>query len=242
MCLSKNVSPAPCLFKTRCHINPVGSLHGKLTVTAKCAPGCPATPWQARPAHPSFAPSRPRPPRGAGTAPSPLPLLRNPKSETRTRFPPIKAKTPAIKANQASSRQIPFFGQPARWMGRTGSRKVETCAKVLPLRGGEGRGEGERHYQSIPFCSHTQPIKAKTTVIVHHQGISRHPQKSPVPLDAWCLELLWSFPAPFATLLRVFALKTKASSHNQASSRLIKANAKISHGTRHPAPDEPSGG
>ena len=60
--------------------------------------------------------------------------------------PPIKAENPC---NRASSRQIkanavfsnsPPFGQPTRWIGRTGSRKVETCAKVLPLPGGERAG------------------------------------------------------------------------------------------------------
>ncbi len=94
---------------------------------------------------------------------------------------PNQGKTPC---NRASSRQIkanavfsnsPTFGQPTRWMGRTGSRKVETCAKVLPLRGGEGRGEGERHHQSIPVCSHTQPIKAKTPAIKANQASSRQP-------------------------------------------------------------------
>ena len=37
---------------------PVGGLPGKLTVTAKLAPGCPAPPWRARPVPHSFAPSR----------------------------------------------------------------------------------------------------------------------------------------------------------------------------------------
>lgn len=36
----------------------VGSLHGKLAVTAKLAPGCPATPWRVRPAQRCLAPAR----------------------------------------------------------------------------------------------------------------------------------------------------------------------------------------
>ena len=57
-----------------------------------------------------------------------------------------------------------------------------------------------------------RPIKAKTPAIVHHQGISRHPQKNTRPLRRMVLgpslELLR--PLPFASLrLRAFALKPR---------------------------------
>ena len=137
---SKNVSPAACLFKTRCHINPVGSLHGKLTVTANVAPGCPATPWQARPAHPSFTPflHQPRTRRGQ-------PVIGHWMLDVSSINPPIKAETPAIKANRASSRQTPIFqtaihtaNPPAGW----GEPAVESSKRVprFSLSAGERAG------------------------------------------------------------------------------------------------------
>ena len=45
----------------------------------------------------------------------------------------IKAKTPAIKAHQALSRQMPFFVQPTHWMRRTGS--PSSCTTRSPKSG-----------------------------------------------------------------------------------------------------------
>ena len=78
----------------------------------------------------------------------------------------IKAKTPAIKANRASSRQTPknespLFGQSTRWMGRTGIRQVKTCTKENSSPGGEDTGEGERHHQSVPFCASRRQSRQK---------------------------------------------------------------------------------
>ena len=99
-------------------------------------------------------------------------------------IPPIKAKPPAIKANQASSRQTPFFqtspSEPTRWMGRTGWRMVKSCTQEKSSPGGEETGEGERHHQSIP-CAYPQPIKAKTPVIVRNQASSRQTMKILIP-------------------------------------------------------------
>ena len=97
-------------------------------------------------------------------------------------------KTPAIKANRASSRQTP------------NSRS----APVL------GRSNGQirrpHHYPKDcqpprPEIRFPAPIKAKTPAIVHNQGISRHPPKNtPSPWSLvvlWCLVVgIWSFPAP----------------------------------------------
>ena len=145
--------------------------------------------------------------------------------------PSIKAKNPAIKANRASSRQMPFFRQPTRWMGRTGWRMVKTCAKVLPLpSNGEGRGEGVRHHQSIPFCSPAQPIKAKNPAIKPYQGISRQtmiifksipqsPLRAPVT-GCWAFTVgCWMFPLPGIPPMRLrlcaFALTSPNSSKNR---------------------------
>ena len=51
-------TPPHLTFQNLCYINRVGSLHGKLTVTANFAPGCPATPWRIRLAGLLVAPSR----------------------------------------------------------------------------------------------------------------------------------------------------------------------------------------
>ena len=51
----------PLHFKKPCYINPIGGLPGKLTVTAKPAPGCPATPWRNCLEGHSYVPPRPSP-------------------------------------------------------------------------------------------------------------------------------------------------------------------------------------
>jgi len=76
-------------FPNPCYINPVVSLHGKLTVTAKLAPGCPARPCGLRRPDAALAPG----------ALSPRP--------THRRLPP-----PAIKPNQTKSNHVvPFEGR-----------------------------------------------------------------------------------------------------------------------------------
>ena len=67
--------------------------------------------------------------------------------------------------------------------------------------------------------SHFPPIKAKTPVIVHHQGISRHRPKNTRPLGASLEHSDWNWelphPTPFAPLqLRAYAFPP-ASSLNQ---------------------------
>ena len=53
------------------------------------------------------------------------------------------------------------------------------------------------------------PIKAKNPLIVHDQGTSRHPQKTPVSSDACCLKLLWSLDVGIGCFPpRAFAPKT----------------------------------
>ena len=103
------------------------------------------------------------------------------------------------------------------------------------LRGGEGRGEGERHHQSIPFCSHTQPIKPKTPAIKADQASSRQTMKKPnttIPsangaapyqpkATPWVCPLRDTSPARAA-----HPANQGKNPCNRASSRLIKASAK----------------
>ena len=118
-----------------------------------------------------------------------------------------KAKNPAIKANRASSRQTPNF----RSAPVPGPSKHQTCRRiVMPYPSIPPRPPETRNPQTeTRFSANQAPIKAKTPAIVHHQGISRHPQKNTRPLDAWCLEL------PFAPS----RLKTPAIKAHRASSR-----------------------
>ena len=98
---------------------------------------------------------------------------RNPKSVSCSRFSPIKAKTPAIKANHASSRQtLKFLLAPP-------PPPILNFALSL---------------QHLAFCS-------KNPAILHDQASSRQTQKKPNSLGRLAvgdsLELgNWSFPLP----------------------------------------------
>ena len=99
-------------------------------------------------------------------------------------IPPIKAKTPAIKANRASSRQTPFFKPPSIW-------------RTHPLDGADRPANGQNVYQGeilswgkqvrASVTTNQSPIalpraiKAKTPVIVHDQGKSRQTMKKQNP-------------------------------------------------------------
>ncbi len=102
---------------------PVGGLHGKLTVTAKLAPGCPATRWRVRPAHSFFAPFR-NPPRtgwwGIGCWAFDVGCWMFPIS-------------PAIKANQGLSSLIKANGENCK---RRGGARSPDCPPCLPPRTG----------------------------------------------------------------------------------------------------------
>ena len=87
-----------------------------------------------------------------------------------------------------------------------------------------------------PLRRVNQAIKAKTPVIVHDQGKSRHPQKKPGPLGTslehgdWNCEL--SRPIPFAPLrLCAFALKIRHQGSIKAKTPAIKANQASSRQT-----------
>ena len=118
-----------------------------------------------------------------------------------------KAKNPAIKANRASSRQTPNF----RSAPVPGPSKHQTCRRiVMPYPSIPPRPPETRNPQTeTRFSANQAPIKAKTPVIVHDQGKSRHPQKNTRPLDDWGWEL------PFAPS----RLKTPAIKAHRASSR-----------------------
>jgi len=118
-----------------------------------------------------------------------------------------QAKNPAIKPNQTTTPFRVFRGYPA---------------PISEIRD-SSRWPSAR-------------TKAKTPVIVHHQGKSRlikaSAEKSPAPWSfptAWRLASGISSPVPFATLrLRAFALKNPASMRYQGSIKAktpaIKAN------------------
>ena len=112
-----------------------------------------------------------------------------------------------IKANRASSRQTPNF----RSAPVPGPSKHQTCRRiVMPYPSIPPRPPETRNPQTeTRFSANQAPIKAKTPVIVHDQGKSRHPQKNTRPLDAWGWEL------PFAPS----RLKTPAIKAHRASSR-----------------------
>ena len=195
----KKFSPPPFDIPKPVLYYPVGGLHGKLTVTAKLAPGCPAFPCGVRRHDAALEPGdmSPRP------SPRLVPSARNQTKSNQIKPPPlfayfavqpppppIKAKTPAIVPNQASSRHRPNFPSAVRSAIHPLDRSDrqtngKTCTKQKSSPEGEDSGEGECHHQSIPFCASPPPIKAKTPAIVHDQGISRHWSKTPVPLDAW---------------------------------------------------------
>ncbi len=172
----------------------VGSLHGKLTVTAKLAPGCPATPRRVRPAQRCLAPAQ----GGDGSSPRfkfrpcphhALPATRTPGIEALFFLPQgsIKAKNPAIKANRASSRQMinqqktlschrpSAPGTAGPFLGRAGAAApphidinvwLVTPSTVL--------------YQTPPAFSRLQS-RQKTPVIVHDQASSRQTMKKLKP-------------------------------------------------------------
>ena len=112
----------------------------------------------------------------------------------------IKAKNPLIVHNQGISRHRPN-SRSASLIGRSHPQTRQ------PLHSG---------CRPVPIRPQ-QPIKAKTPAIVHHQGISRHPQKNTRPLRRMVLgpslELLR--PLPFASLR--LCVKTPSSRHDQGS-------------------------
>ena len=147
---------------------------------------------------------------------------------------PIKAKTPVIVLNQASSRQTPKIRsvpvpgrgtdptcQPPHHARKSGIREARPGfpKQSNQIRPNQTISPAFTSF-AVPPISETRnpcPIhpqsRQKTPVIVPHQGISRHPPKkslspsnAPQALAGWH----WESPGPilFATLrLRAFALK-----------------------------------
>ena len=181
----KKFSPPPFDIPKPVLYYPVGGLHGKLTVTAKLAPGCPAFPCGVRRHDAALEPGdmSPRP------SPRLVPSARNQTKSNQIKPnqtksnqikppplfayfavqpppPPIKAKTPAIVHNQGISRHPPNFPTAVRSANQPLDRSDrlpngKTCTKQKSSPEGEDTGEGERHHQSIPFCASPSPNQGK---------------------------------------------------------------------------------
>ena len=59
---------------------------------------------------------------------------------------------PGHRPARPPSNQIKHHHSPTRWIGRTGRRMVEPCAREKSSPGGADTGEGEGHHHSIPFA------------------------------------------------------------------------------------------
>ena len=117
-----------------------------------------------------------------------------------------RQKTPAIVYDQGSSQISPRH--PASRPGTSPSVSIRAHLRSNSLPS-----------PSPESVSHFPPIKAKTPVIVHNQGISRHRPKNTRPLGASLEHSDWNWelphPTPFAPLqLRAYAFPP-ASSLNQ---------------------------
>ncbi len=117
-----------------------------------------------------------------------FPHFHNPISEIQNPCP----IPPPIKAHRASSRQtrnIPWH--PASRPGTAPSVSIR-----VHLRSNSPFAFWRLARFPLPIVGIREP-RPIPPAINPHQGISRHPQKTPVPLDAWSLEVgIWSFPAP----------------------------------------------
>ena len=117
-----------------------------------------------------------------------FPHFHNPISEIQNQCP----IPPPIKAHRASSRQtrnIPWH--PASRPGTAPSVSIR-----VHLRSNSPFAFWRLARFPLPIVGIREP-RPIPPAINPHQGISRHPQKTPVPLDAWSLEVgIWSFPAP----------------------------------------------
>ena len=186
---------------------PVGSLHGKLAVTAKRAPGCPAPPWRARPAPHSFALSR-RPSRAGWVQPRPHGQSRQKPQQSRL-IKPNQGKRQFFHGPRHSIPELPICVYP-----RSSAVTIPCLPEIRELGGNARFSRQSRQIKpnqtiSSPFaCSayfavpatrlpehrnpgtvpdaprHQASIKAKTPVIVLHQGSSRQTpnfQSAPVP-------------------------------------------------------------
>ena len=206
---------------------------------AKLAPACPARPCGLR-----------RP--DAALAPGDLPPRPSP-TRNQTKSNQIKPnQTVPPHARTGWGRPVPTTisigpAPPPWWPSARTRQNPSNRASSRQIKPHQGKRVKRRHHHperqrrgpipaqsnalgSSPFGTTalkeraTPPIKAKTFVIVHHQGKSRHPPKNTQPLGAF-LELggwHWEFPRPipFATLrLRAFALKTRHQGMIKAQSR-----------------------
>ena len=144
----------------------------------------------------------------------PLPS-RSPNSETRTRFFPIKAKTPLIVHNQGISRQTPN-SRSAPVPGTATPEPVGRVAMPIPLHPTTPYRSPKPGIRSRFPQSRQKPLQS--CLIKAHQGIR--------PKNTCHSNLLQSsaigrrsFPLPSPLRLCVFALKNHQSSHRKAQSR-----------------------